>query len=134
MAFGSECVIRTINGRELRSPAAPEPCTYVRVVGSDGNEVAYWNSLEWEEDPVGVMGAIVGALKMQKKTKDDGTKDKEYDADTDCRKVFGCEGGVVWAHNLYDGPCRPQDNATRNDAYSMRRTSCPVCSPRGLLR
>jgi hypothetical protein len=61
-SFGPECIIRTAQGAELRSPVSPEECTYVRILDSDGNEVAYWDSAEWEEDPTGVMGAIVGCL------------------------------------------------------------------------
>ena len=32
---------------------------YVRVIDRDGNEVGYWNSTEWKEDPEHVMGAIL---------------------------------------------------------------------------
>lgn len=62
MSFGPECVIPTKQGAELRCPVAPAECTYVRVLNSDGEEVAYWDCAEWEEDPTGVMGAIMGCL------------------------------------------------------------------------
>lgn len=58
-----ECVVKTEGGRELRCPAFPEECSYVRVTEDDGTEVAYWTYTEWEEDPQEVMGAIIGALK-----------------------------------------------------------------------
>lgn len=35
---------------------------YVQVVDVVGNEVAYWDYKEWEEDPILVMGAMVNAL------------------------------------------------------------------------
>jgi len=42
----------------------PSGCDYVRIVdGRDGEELVYWDSNEWREDPVGVMGAIMGAIK-----------------------------------------------------------------------
>ena len=32
---------------------------YVRVVSKDGVEIGYWDNLEWQEDPIVVMGAIL---------------------------------------------------------------------------
>ncbi|KKK68893.1 hypothetical protein LCGC14_2939480, partial [marine sediment metagenome] len=44
-------------------PKFPLPCDYVRIVlRHDLTEVAYWICDEWAEDPVEVMGAIIGAL------------------------------------------------------------------------
>ena len=63
MSLGPETSVALTGGGELRAPAHPKECTYVRVVGSDFREVAYWDCAEWEEDPVGVMGAIIGAMK-----------------------------------------------------------------------
>ena len=60
-SWGSECVVVTQNGRELRSPPYPEPCSYVRVV-QNGFQLGYWNSDEWREEPEDVIGAVVGAL------------------------------------------------------------------------
>ena len=57
--YDNETVIRLANGREIRSPAAPEPASYVRIVQA-GHELAYWVSDEWKEDPECVMGAILG--------------------------------------------------------------------------
>lgn len=61
--YGEESVIR-ISGtlREIRSPAHPSDCNYVRVV-VEGYEVAYWDADEWRERPAEVMGAILGAAK-----------------------------------------------------------------------
>lgn len=55
-----ECVIALANGRELRVPAYPEGCSYVRVVDR-GVEIAMWADDEWRDDPQEVMGAIMGA-------------------------------------------------------------------------
>lgn len=54
----SECVVRIANGRELRSPAYPAACEYVRIT-SAGYEIAYWDHQEWRHDPQVVMGALI---------------------------------------------------------------------------
>lgn len=63
--YGPECVLFVENsGREIRCPAYPEECSYVRVCERDGTEVAYWNVDEWAEGATQgaeVMGAILGA-------------------------------------------------------------------------
>lgn len=52
---------------EVRVPAYPTECEYVRVVHNRGEgnviEKAYWDSDEWQESPAEVMGAIMGAIK-----------------------------------------------------------------------
>lgn len=59
--YGEECVLAGVgSGRELRCPAYPEECTYVRIV-VDGLEIAYWIEDEWRDAPAEVMGAIIGA-------------------------------------------------------------------------
>ena len=65
--YGEEVVVRTEDGRELRSRAGADgDCTvtgeYVRVLDAAGREQGYWTSEEWREDPEVVMGAIVGCL------------------------------------------------------------------------
>tara|TARA_Y100000310_G_scaffold342192_1_gene444218 strand:- start:2143 stop:2430 length:288 start_codon:yes stop_codon:yes gene_type:complete len=40
----------------------PKGTSYVRFVDQEGIEVLYYDSKEWEEDPKGVMGAILGAM------------------------------------------------------------------------
>ena len=65
--YGKEVVVRTEDGRELRSGAGADgDCTvtgeYVRVLDAGGREQGYWTSEEWREDPEVVMGAIVGCL------------------------------------------------------------------------
>lgn len=57
-----ECVVQLPHGSTVRTPEHPADCEYVRIVGPNGNEVAYWDSAEWHEDPQGVMGAIMGAM------------------------------------------------------------------------
>lgn len=59
--YGPECVVKLRNGKELRTPAYPEECDYVRFV-QDGYELVYWSQTEWQEQPAEVMGAIVGAI------------------------------------------------------------------------
>lgn len=60
--YGKELAI-PVQGcwRQIRCPAYPQECDYVRVV-VDGYEVAYWTSEEWQESPKLVMGAFLGAV------------------------------------------------------------------------
>lgn len=46
-------------GREIRRPAHPAECRYVRVV-VDGLEIARWIDTDMALDPAGVMGALLG--------------------------------------------------------------------------
>lgn len=59
--YGEEAIIE-ISGshRQIRRPAEPTACTYVRVLAG-GFEVAYWVDDEWGEDPTVVMGAFTSA-------------------------------------------------------------------------
>ena len=61
--YGAECVISLVSGREIRFPASPDKCSYVRITlpGIVPLELAYWTSAEWGEAPAEVMGAILGA-------------------------------------------------------------------------
>lgn len=45
--------------------SSPDGCDYVRVLDSNGGEIAYWSSSEWEEEPEEVMGAICGAISSE---------------------------------------------------------------------
>lgn len=59
--YGDECVTQNVGSvRQIRTPAYPSECDYVRVVVDD-LEIAYWVSDEWADDPETVMGAIFGA-------------------------------------------------------------------------
>ncbi|PKO82376.1 MAG: hypothetical protein CVU19_01805 [Betaproteobacteria bacterium HGW-Betaproteobacteria-13] len=59
--YGEESLLDVLGSqRQIRSPAHPEECNYVRVV-VDGFEVAYWCDDEWRDDPACVMGAFLGA-------------------------------------------------------------------------
>lgn len=60
--YGDETVIALANGREMRCPAYPEECDYVRIT-QNGYELAYWTNEEWAEDPKVVMGAIMGTAR-----------------------------------------------------------------------
>lgn len=50
--------------REIRCPASPAECDYVRIT-VQGLEIAYWVCDEWREAPTEVMGAIMGAIMGQ---------------------------------------------------------------------
>jgi hypothetical protein len=56
-----ECVLELEDGRSIRCPALGEPCLYVRIVGTTGDEEAYWDEVEFRDDPTVVMGAFFGA-------------------------------------------------------------------------
>jgi hypothetical protein len=56
-----ECVSETTAGLEVRCPAWPQPCTYVRVCQA-GFEIGYWLSDQWRDQPEEVAGAIFGTL------------------------------------------------------------------------
>ena len=60
--YGVECVVQLANGRQLRTPAFPAVCSYVRVLDA-GYELAYWTHDELGEDPAVVLGALIGAAK-----------------------------------------------------------------------
>ena len=61
--FGPECEVVRVHGYTVRVPAAPLPCSYVRILDAGRREIAYWDAAEWAEDPAGVMGAIMGAIR-----------------------------------------------------------------------
>lgn len=61
----NEVVVQTLHGTQLRCPAYPEPVSYLRVCGPEGNEIAYWTVEEWavdEDESMEVIGAVIGAL------------------------------------------------------------------------
>jgi hypothetical protein len=60
--YENETIIPITNGREIRCPAYPEECEYVRIT-QNGYELAYWTSEEWERDGKIVMGAIMGCAR-----------------------------------------------------------------------
>lgn len=60
--YGAESILRGHNGFQLRTPAYPSECDYVRVCDPLGREIAYWSSAEWQQAPEEVMGAVMGAL------------------------------------------------------------------------
>ncbi|MGG5810891.1 hypothetical protein [Falsiroseomonas sp. CW058] len=66
VSYDDEAVVDPGEGRQMRCPASPDPCSYVRItqeVEADLTvELAYWTSDEWRESPEEVMGAIIGAL------------------------------------------------------------------------
>jgi hypothetical protein len=57
-----EIVVKLANGCTLRSGSEEFMAgDYVRIVDPSGEEIAYWDHAEWQEDPVVVMGAIMNA-------------------------------------------------------------------------
>ena len=56
-----ECAVETgLPGIELRCPAFPAPCSYVRIV-RDGKEVAFYEAAEWQRSPDDVMQVLLAA-------------------------------------------------------------------------
>ena len=56
-----ECVVETgLPGVDLRCPAFPAPCTYVRIV-REGVEVAFYEAAEWKRSPDDVMQVLLNA-------------------------------------------------------------------------
>jgi phosphosulfolactate phosphohydrolase-like enzyme len=74
-AAALECVSQTTAGVEVRCPAWPQPCSYVRVC-QGGFEIGYWVADEWRDQPEEVAGAIFGAL-----ARSEGLQDAEQDVD-----------------------------------------------------
>jgi hypothetical protein len=66
--YGWETALSASSSRALHVQASAQPAAenvavnYVRVCERDGEEIAYWSSDEWAEDPQLVIGALVGAL------------------------------------------------------------------------
>lgn len=56
--YPPETVTPLETGSELRCPAYPHPCEYVRIVDPMVGEVAYWDQQEWADDPMGVIGSM----------------------------------------------------------------------------
>jgi hypothetical protein len=55
-----EVVVELRDGCSLRSGSDSHTSgDYVKVCDAGGEEIGYWIHTEWEEDPVGVMGAII---------------------------------------------------------------------------
>jgi len=65
--YGAESVIVESGNRQVRCPAYPTECDYIRIVAIDGDnthEITYWNKDEWQDDPdLDCIGAIMGAIK-----------------------------------------------------------------------
>jgi len=60
-----ECSVLLPNGLRLVCPAYPAECEYVRLVDSNGFEMVMWEASEWAEEPLTVMGAIMGAVSRE---------------------------------------------------------------------
>lgn len=58
----NEILVELANGYSLRSGSEEYHAgDYVRLCNEIGEEIAYWDHLEWQEEPVEVMGAILVA-------------------------------------------------------------------------
>lgn len=58
--YSDEVIVELKNGRTIRSGSTEHQAgDYVRVCDESGEELQYWDYLEWEEDPKLVMGAIL---------------------------------------------------------------------------
>ena len=61
----SDLKLELTNGRTIVCDSVednPDGVSFIKVLGADGKEIAYWTADEWEEEPILVMGAIMGAL------------------------------------------------------------------------
>ena len=58
-----ETVIELASG-SVRWSAHPAPCEYIRVCDENGYEVVYYDKQEWDDEPVDVMGALLGSMRM----------------------------------------------------------------------
>lgn len=60
----TERIVLTLkNGFTVRSDSEEyELGEYVRICDEQGTELLYWDNAEWQENPVEVMGAILGAM------------------------------------------------------------------------
>lgn len=99
--YGPEAVARVHNGFQLRSPAYPEECTYVRVCDPLGREISYWSADEWKDAPEEVMGAVMGALVR-------GTSWRASKAPSPAKVPhisdvnFDQVGEVIWGENCFN--------------------------------
>lgn len=59
--YPEEVAVMIANGCQIRVPAYPHDCSYVRVIDASGQQSGYWTFDEWAEEPEEVMGAIFGA-------------------------------------------------------------------------
>lgn len=60
-----EAAVKTIKGQYLVFQSAlanPNGTEYIRFIDSTGKELLYYDSEEWKEQPIEVMGAIMGAI------------------------------------------------------------------------
>jgi hypothetical protein len=57
-----EVMMPLSDGFSLVVSPTPKGVDYVRIVDQYGQEVVYWDVLEWAEDPHSVMAAIFGAM------------------------------------------------------------------------
>jgi phosphosulfolactate phosphohydrolase-like enzyme len=92
-AAALECVSQTTAGVEVRCPAWPQPCSYVRVC-QGGFQIGYWVADEWRDQPEEVAGAIFGALARY-----EGSQDAEQDVDV-VQEVASSSGSS--SHSLDD--------------------------------
>lgn len=65
--YDNESSIQMAGTIQIRCPAYPEACDYVRLVDTglgDGVELMYWTADEWQAEPHEVMGAILGLARQ----------------------------------------------------------------------
>lgn len=106
---GEEFAVRLENGNTIRCESVAtrrRGCSYVRVCGPDGAEIAYWSAAEWAEDPETVMGALLGAAGRAGGDDDpgddgDGDDDHRHNPAPFCAK---CGGTCRMGQDRPDGP------------------------------
>ncbi len=65
--YGDDYTVLVLdNGNKIVSSAVDRFAgDFVMVVSADDEEIGYWDSAEWKDDPVVVMGAIIRAAAMK---------------------------------------------------------------------
>lgn len=63
----TESTILTFGQFQVRTPAHPESCSYIRIVevkNERERERVYWDEDEFGEDPADTLGALMGLLSL----------------------------------------------------------------------
>ena len=58
----TEIAVVLRSGESLCFPWGGKGVQYVYFLDKSGEELYYWDCAEWQEDPEGVMGAIMGKI------------------------------------------------------------------------
>lgn len=116
--YDDESVVSVLGTpRQIRAPAYPADCTYVRITVA-GMEVVHWTSDEWKEQPEEVVGAILGCAMAYAHDKVHTQHDASEHQATDAAvpvKHWNCYGlpDTVLTHNMQVSDLRKESGQTR---------------------